>query len=79
MKMNDILNDDLFGVKTPRPKQVADKHRVPLKSIMRQLRKGIEVEKEHTQDERLAREIALDHLWELPDYYDKLSKMEKDA
>ncbi len=41
-----------------------------------QLRKGIEVEKEHTKDESKAREIAMDHLYEDPKYYDKLSKIE---
>lgn len=39
--------------------------------------KGIEVEKEHTEDEELARQIAVDHLAEDPDYYNKLEKMEK--
>jgi hypothetical protein len=38
---------------------------------------GIKVEMEHTKDEALAREIAMDHLSEDPDYYDKLKDMEK--
>lgn len=37
-----------------------------------QLKKGIEVEMEHTHDRRLAEEIAKDHLEEDPQYYDKL-------
>lgn len=37
-----------------------------------QLRKGIEVEYEHTDDYSLAKEIAMDHLAEDPEYYDKL-------
>jgi hypothetical protein len=43
-----------------------------------QLEKGIEVELEHTEDRSLAREIAMDHLKEIPDYYDRLEKMEKE-
>lgn len=38
---------------------------------------GIEVEMEHTSDEDIAREIAMDHLTEDPDYYDKLRKVEQ--
>lgn len=44
-----------------------------------QLRAGIAVEKEHTKDEGVARQIAIDHLKELPDYYTRLAKMEKAA
>lgn len=46
------------------------------KDLKLQLRKGIGVEKEHTKDEIKAREIAMDHLYEDPKYYDKLSKIE---
>jgi len=42
-----------------------------------QLEKGKDVEKEHTDDEDLAKEIAKDHLMEMGDYYDKLEDMEK--
>jgi hypothetical protein len=42
-----------------------------------QILKGIEVEMEHTKDPKLALEIAIDHLEELPDYYTRLNKMEK--
>ena len=44
-----------------------------------QLSKGIEVELEHTKDRSLAREIAMDHLTEDPEYYDKLQTVEKHA
>jgi len=44
-----------------------------------QLKKGIKVELEHTKDIDLARKITLDHLAEIPNYYDLLEKMEKDA
>lgn len=39
-----------------------------------ELEKGIKVEKEHTNDEATAKQIALDHLAEDPYYYTKLSK-----
>lgn len=41
-----------------------------------QLKAGIKVEMEHTDDPRMAREIAMDHLSEDPAYYQKLSRME---
>jgi Protein of unknown function (DUF5661) len=44
----------------------------------KQLAKGIKVEIEHTNDPNLAKEIAMDHLHEDKDYYDKLEIMEKD-
>lgn len=43
-----------------------------------ELEKGIQHEAEHTNDQYLARLIALDHLYELPDYYSRLSKIDKD-
>jgi len=42
-----------------------------------QLKKGTEVEKEHTTDDELAAEIAKVHLDEDPKYYPKLEKLEK--
>lgn len=45
-----------------------------------QLEKGIKVEREHAgKDTALAREIAMDHLTEDPDYYRKLEKIEEGA
>ena len=43
------------------------------------VRTGMRVEREHTRDPRLQREIARDHLSEDPRYYAKLRKMEKTA
>jgi hypothetical protein len=43
-------------------------------SNVEQLQIGIEVEKEHTDDESLAEKIARDHLAEDPHYYTKLKK-----
>ncbi len=44
-----------------------------------QLEKGIKIELEHTKSKELAAHIALDHLAEFPDYYDRLEKMESEA
>ena len=41
-----------------------------------ELTKGIQVEMEHTNDSDIATEIALDHLWEDPEYYTKLKTIE---
>lgn len=40
------------------------------------LSQGAQVEREHTSDEAVAREIAKDHLTEDPNYYQKLKRME---
>jgi hypothetical protein len=40
-----------------------------------ELKKGVEVEKEHTDDPRIAMKIALDHLDEDPKYYTKLATL----
>jgi hypothetical protein len=47
-----------------------------VKSLEKQLEKGIKVETEHTTDPQNAKEIAMDHLWEDPKYYSKLKKIE---
>jgi hypothetical protein len=44
-----------------------------------QLKRGIEVEKEHTDDEAIAKTIAKAHLSEFPDYYTRLADMEDQA
>ena len=59
------------------PEQLAKKHKVPLSQIKNQLKKGTKVEKEHTKNIELATTIASQHIDELPDYYDRLSKAEK--
>jgi hypothetical protein len=56
---------------------IAKKHGVSVEEINSQLEKGIKVEMEHTNNKNLAREISLDHLYELKDYYTRLSKIEE--
>jgi hypothetical protein len=58
---------------------IAKKHKVSVNKIQKQLNMGINVEMEHVNDKSKAREIALDHLEEIPDYYTRLDKMEKEA
>jgi len=57
-------------------KDIARRHEVSPKIAMRELLKGIKVEMEHTDNKRVAREIAKDHLYEDIFYYQKLSKIE---
>lgn len=59
--------------------EIAKKFSVPKSKIEDQLKKGIKVESEHTQDKKKQREIAMDHLSEIPDYYDRLLDMENKA
>jgi len=44
------------------------------KALLQQIKKGIEVEMEHTDDPKMALKIAMDHIKEDPKYYDKLTK-----
>lgn len=60
---------------TPTMHDVMKKHKVSLEHVMDQLLQGIKVESEHTSDEKTAREIALDHLNENPNYYTELAKV----
>lgn len=57
---------------------LADKNK-PEDFDPKELKKGIKIEMEHTNDPDLAKEIAMDHLKEIPDYYTRLEKMEKEA
>jgi hypothetical protein len=59
--------------------QIAKKHRLDVAFIQKQLDIGEPIEHEHTNDHALARDIALQHLDEIPDYYTRLKKMEASA
>ena len=60
-------------------KDVAEKHDVSVSKIKKELESGTTIELEHTKDKNKAREIALDHLYEFPDYYTRLKDMENKA
>ena len=78
MRYSEIVKEsNKLDQPTPTLHTLVRKHGVPLSALRAQLTKGISVEMEHTSDTDVAREIALDHLSELPDYYDKLEKVEQ--
>ena len=54
---------------------LAQMHNVSLNSIYKELIKGAKVEKEHTDDNDTAIEIAMDHIYEDPEYYTKLATL----
>jgi len=56
---------------------IATKHNVSIEDITDEFKKGYKVEREHTTDSDIAKEIAMDHLFEDPKYYTKLSSVEE--
>lgn len=65
-------------------KKLAKQRNIDLKKVpLKQIKKGLEVEKEHNKliknkpNKRM--QIVIDHLIEYPDYYKRLDKMEKQA
>lgn len=64
-------------VRTPGYEKLAKKWKIPVSKMVSLVIQGSKVETEHTKDKEKAKEIARDHLGERPDYYRKLSKMEK--
>ena len=58
---------------------IARKHSVFAGTIQKQIEMGIKVEMEHTNSKEKAKEVAMDHLSEFPDYYTRLDGMEKKA
>jgi hypothetical protein len=55
---------------------IAKKHKLDVEVIKKHLNDGIKVEMEHTNLKTKAKEIAMDHIFEDPNYYTKLKKME---
>ena len=58
---------------------LAQMHKLPINQIIKQILKGVKVESEHTTDLDIAMEIAFDHVYEDPKYYDKLKSIEEMA
>ena len=77
MRYNELIEGRLLDKPTATPAELAKKHGVELSYINKQLARGIKVELEHTSKHDVAREIALDHLGEEPDYYEKLATIEE--
>lgn len=69
-----------FNIKKPKSlEDICKKHKVSASVLKKELKKGIKVEMEHTTDNGEAEMIALHHLDEIPDYYTRLLKMEKNS
>jgi 8-oxo-dGTP pyrophosphatase MutT (NUDIX family) len=73
--LRDLTTERQASAKDQVPGGLADKSQ-PSDFDPKQLEKGVKVEKEHTDDPALAEEIAMDHLFEDPKYYDKLETIE---
>lgn len=55
---------------------ISQKHGVSIEEIIKQFKKGVRVEREHTKGIKRIGEIVKDHLYESPYYYEALKKME---
>jgi len=53
---------------------IAKKHNVDIKELEKELEMGIEEEKEHSNDEKIQRKTAMDHLAKNPKYYSKMKE-----
>jgi hypothetical protein len=69
-----VEEHNILDKKTYTVNEIALKHNTTPENIEEQLTLGIKVETEHTTNTEVAREIALDHLNEDPEYYTKLKK-----
>lgn len=76
-----MKNDKLKGGLSDKftEQDIANKFKIDIKVINTQIKKGTKVEMEHVNDESSAKEISMDHLIEIPDYYDRLEKMEEEG
>ena len=72
MKLEDLIPGGEGDSKTL--VDLAKKHGVDVKHMQAQLKIGLKVEKEHTNDQNKAKELSMDHLSENPNYYSKLKK-----
>jgi hypothetical protein len=81
-KKKQVSEEVLKGGKSDKKtiEDIAKKHNkkanTTVEMLKKQLQKGMKVEMEHTKDKQMAKEIAMDHLFEDPKYYDKLEKIE---
>jgi nicotinamide mononucleotide adenylyltransferase/Zn-dependent peptidase ImmA (M78 family) len=74
-EQHEEIYESLSGVgKGKNLEDIAKHHSVDINVIKQELKKGLNVEMEHTKDKKTALKIAIDHLWEDPKYYTKLAK-----
>ena len=76
-----MSNDNIKGGLADKmtKKDIANKFNVTLQKIENEVSMGVKIEMEHVNSKSKAKEIAMDHLVEIPDYYTRLKKMEKEA
>jgi Protein of unknown function (DUF5661) len=67
---------DIVNFKDQLPGGMADGKPITNYDIA-QLLEGIKTERDHTRDNLLALELAMDHLEHIPDYYTHLTRMEQ--
>jgi hypothetical protein len=72
--LDDDLGDDLDLDESDRIPGARSKRRSPADFDPEQLERGIAIELEHTTSRLAARDIAMDHLAERPDYYEALER-----
>jgi hypothetical protein len=78
MKFDTLIEQTLSGLAQGKTlEDIAKKHNVDIESLKKELDKGIKVEHEHTKNNQTAKTIAMDHLFENPEYYTKLANIEK--
>ena len=75
-ELREAAKEKMPSVKTPSVAELAKKYDVDVSEVEDALEDGIEHEMEHTTDKSVAREIALDHLGDDLEYYEKLEDME---
>ena len=73
-EVHDLIPGGLSKGKTIN--DIVNKYKTTLDIVKTQLKKGIKIELEHTTSKKIALEIAMDHLWEDLQYYNKLKKVE---
>ena len=78
MESEEINKNKLVGGKADNStiEDIAKKFRVTVKYLKQQLKKGMKIESEHTNDKEKQKEIAEDHLSEFPNYYEELEGVE---
>lgn len=74
----EIMENKLVGGRADNAtiKDIAKKFRVSVKYLKQQLKKGMKVESEHTDDKEKQEEIAMDHIEEFANYYEELEGLE---
>lgn len=76
MKLLDFLDQGPLDQPTPSPQALAYRYGVTLDDVFDQLAYGTMIEMEHTTSVPAAMEIALDHINERFDYYERLAQAE---